>query len=401
MARLLSFLLVCAVMLGACVSPAPTRETGPVRIGLYADLTAAGARDGNDASRGAALRVAEANASGGVGGRIVELVIMDARTSPADAVKAYTALAQQGVCAILGVPIANAGVAVSPVADLMRVPFVSLGVDDRVTLPDAAAAAGSATATSPSSAPRPYSFMVRPTSMQLAASLAAWAAGHMPWKRYATLCDPADVLSTLQARSFEETVRKAGREVAASVVIPADGADFTAALAALASADADAVYVCGTAAQDAAFAAALRQSGPAIGVLGNQGWDGLAGSAAGVFVEGVVYALGIAPDDRALSDMRQRMAAAYGADAGAASVYGWDAVGLVLAAVRKAGSSVPTRVRDALELTKGYRLLQGSADMGRVTHRLSPLPVAVIKVTGSVPAALDPRWIAPAALRLP
>jgi branched-chain amino acid transport system substrate-binding protein len=79
----------------------------------------------------------------------------------------------------------------------------------------------------------------------------------------------------------------------------------------------------------------------------------------------------------------------------------WDAVGLILAAVRKAGSSLPLRVRDALEQTAGFRAVTGPVDMDRKTHRMSPLPVAIMRFTDGLAVTVDPHYLPRAVSREP
>ena len=61
--------------------------------------------------------------------------------------------------------------------------------------------------------------------------------------------------------------------------------------------------------------------------------------------------------------MRAAFSQRYGDTPGPAAAAAWDAVAVVLAAVRKAGTSNPARVRDALELASGVKVLQGTLDM--------------------------------------
>ncbi len=322
-------LLCAASLLATCVSPSAVRETGPIRIGVYADLSSTADVDGIDALRGAELRVAEANSTGGIGGRVVELLPLDSKQSPAEAVKSFTALAQQeGVCAVIGAAVANGGIAVSPVAELMKVPFLSLGIDDRATMPDLRASALDAPG-----AVRRFTFLVRPSAQQIASALASYAAERFTLGRYATLFDPSDPMSAIQARSFEAALGKAGKVIAASVEIPADGADFTAALDRIAASGAEAVFVCGSVSQDAAAARAVRGRGLLVLLLGNQAWAAPLLDQAGEAANSAWLAMGSAPDDPSLADLSVKTRAAFGDEARPFVASGWDAVGLVLAAV--------------------------------------------------------------------
>jgi branched-chain amino acid transport system substrate-binding protein len=387
--KVLAALLCASALMAACASPATVRETGPILIGMYADLSSSSSLDGNDALRGAQLRVADANAGSGVGGRVVQLIPLDSRQSPAEAVKAYSSLAQQeGMSAVIGAAVANGGIAVSPVAELMKVPYISLGIDDRATIPDLPTA-GPAAANLPV---RQFTFMVRPSAARMSEALASYAAQRLPYRRYATLADPSDPLSLIQARSFEAVIRTAGRTVAAAADIPADGADFTAALDQIGAGGADAVYLCGGAAQDAAAARAIWERGMSVALLGNQAWDATFLSQAGVAGENGIFAVGMSPDDPVLAPLSARMRAAFGDAARPLAAWGWDAVGLVLAAVRRAGSSNALRVRDALEQTTGFRAVAAMVDMDRKSHRLSPLPVAVMTLRAGLFTTLVPRF---------
>ncbi len=373
-------------LLSACVSPRPLRETSPVRIGMYADLSTAGVKDGTDAVRGADLRVVQANAAGGVGGRSVELVIVDVKQSSAEAVKAYAQLAQQeGVCAVIGAAPA-AGLAVSPVAELSKVPLVSLGADDRVTLPDLAPDAPDRTGKV-----RSYSFLVQASTMQTASALAAFAASRFPAFRYATMYDPVNPASVLQARAFESMVRRQRREVAASVALP-EG-DLAPAVAALRTSGAEAVYVCASPDRNAAVANAVRPALPSVLLLGNQAWGPPLASAAGAAANEAWFSAPYSPDDPSLAEIAPSFSERFGDSLRPAAAAAWDAVGVVLAAVRKAGTSSPSSVRDALEQASGFKVLQGTLDMDRKTHRPLLPAVAIMRILDGTYRTENPRYV--------
>jgi branched-chain amino acid transport system substrate-binding protein len=350
-----------------------------------------------DALRGAQVRVAEANASGGIGGRTVELIPMDSRQSPAAAVESFTDLAQQkGVCAVIGVAVANGGINVSPVAELMKVPFVSLGIDDRVTTPQlkpgAAGAAGPV---------RRFSFMVRPSASTMAAAMASYAVEHFTLRRYATLFDPSDAVSTIQSGSFAAAIAAGGRTLTVEAEMPPDGADFGPSLDSIARSDSEAVYVCGSAAQNAAAVKAIRARSLRVLLVGNQAWDAGFLAQAGDAVVSAWFATGVWASDPSLTELSAKTRAAFSEEARPFTAWGYDAAGLILAAVRKAGSSAPASVRDALERMSGFRAFGGLVDMDRRTHRLSPLPVAIMQAEAGAVSAAEPRFLPRGAARSP
>ncbi|KKK80784.1 hypothetical protein LCGC14_2820040, partial [marine sediment metagenome] len=132
---LLSLALIFGWSSALFAAPQP-EEAGPIKIGMYADLSAATAQWGTDSEKGARLRIKEVNEKGGIMGRKVELILYDCKLSPTEAIKAYTRLAEQDkVAAVYGSLISNTGLAVSPVAEQLKVPVVSRAMDERVTTP--------------------------------------------------------------------------------------------------------------------------------------------------------------------------------------------------------------------------------------------------------------------------
>lgn len=371
----------------SCVSPRLLRETTPVRIGMYADLSSTGARDGNDALRGAELRVNEMNASGGVGGRQVELVVLDAKQSSTAAVKSFTHLAQEdGVCAVIGSSVAGSSLSVSPVADLSRVPLVSLALDDRVTTPELKPE----NPDEPGSV-RQYAFLLQPSAIQSATSFAEYALEHFNVARYATLFDPVNPVSVLQARAFENVVKKSGKVVAASAALP-EG-DPGAAMRTLLDAAVEAVYICASTEKNAAAAMAIREMMPLVVQLGNQAWYGPLAEQAAAASENAWFCMSVSPDDAGLADIAPAYAARFGEKPRPGVVPGWDAAGLIIAAVRKAGSSSPPKVRDAIEQMTAFKALQGPLDMDRKTHRPVFVPVAIMHIVGGACLTAEPRYL--------
>ena len=71
------FLLLSLILMlgstGLVFSGGEVEETGPIKVGMYADLSAGTAQWGTDAEKGARLRIKEVNEDGGIMGRPVEI----------------------------------------------------------------------------------------------------------------------------------------------------------------------------------------------------------------------------------------------------------------------------------------------------------------------------------------
>ncbi|MGO9310887.1 MAG: ABC transporter substrate-binding protein [Spirochaetia bacterium] len=375
---------LAAGALASCVSPRPLRETSNVRIGIFADLGSTASREGSDALKGAELRVGEANASGGIGGRQVELVVRYVTGSATDAVKAYSALVQdEGVCAVIGAVVSNAGFLVSPVADLSQVAFVSLSIDDRVVIPGM-----KPENPEPAGAVRPFAFLVQPSATQAAAAFAGYVVEHFTMKRYATLYDPASPVSVLQARAFEGMLKKSGRTLAASVPMP-EG-DLASPLRALRDAAVEAVFVCASTEKNMAAAKGIAETLPRAVLLGNPAWYAPQAASTG---NNAWFWLPVSPNDSGLGRIAPAYVSRFGEYPRPAMVPGWDAVGLIMAAVAKAGSSGPKEVGDALRQLTSFRALQGTLEMDRKTHRPAFLPLAIMRIVGDTYVTVEPRFV--------
>jgi branched-chain amino acid transport system substrate-binding protein len=385
-----SVLLLLSILgIVSCSTSPAVQESGPVRLGMFADLSSTGARDGNDALKGAQLLIKEVNSAGGINGRLIRLQVMDTKENPADAVKAYIALAQEGgVCAVIGSATAAAGLAVSPVADLVRVPLVALGIDSRVTTPEMMPENPETVGVL-----RKFTFMIQPSSVQIAAAMASYAIEHFPLALVAALFDPSDAMSSLQQRMFSSVARKAGKIVAGAVELPQGGSDIAVPLAKIRDMGVDAVFVCGSAEENAAVALKARDTAFLPALLGNQSWYPGPGATANAAENGVWFCMGIAPDDSSLADIREKFRAEYGTLPRPAVVPGWDAAALAVAAVRRAGSTNPQKVHDALEQMNRFISLRGQLEMDRRTHRLAGQPVAIMRIIDGRSVTVEARYI--------
>ncbi|MFD8593439.1 ABC transporter substrate-binding protein [Kitasatospora sp. NPDC059646] len=98
---------------------------GTVRIGVLAPLSRPGWREaGHQLLAGMELAAREVNATGGVAGRPVELVVRDTAADPARAAAAATELAGLGVAALAGEYHSVVARAVAARADRLGVPFL-------------------------------------------------------------------------------------------------------------------------------------------------------------------------------------------------------------------------------------------------------------------------------------
>jgi len=135
----LLWVVILSLFLSAC-------EREPVRIGFVGEISGRVADLGGGARNGAILAVEDRNASGGVNGRPVELIIRDDGHNPDTAAKVIRELVSMKVEAVIGPMTSGMALAVVPILNESRVVAVSptvtttqlTGLDDHFlrVLPD-------------------------------------------------------------------------------------------------------------------------------------------------------------------------------------------------------------------------------------------------------------------------
>ncbi len=117
--------LTAAAMAGACLMPAQASAQETIKVGFFGPLTEAFAGLGVDAKKGANLAVKQANETGGVNGRKIELVPYDDRGNRTEAVAVARKLMEQDkVVAIVDGSLSLTSIAAAPVINEGKVPMV-------------------------------------------------------------------------------------------------------------------------------------------------------------------------------------------------------------------------------------------------------------------------------------
>lgn len=115
--------MLCALSVAACK---PTSSTEPIKIGFIGPLTGDAAALGVDILHGIQIAVDDANATGGIDGRQIQIVAEDGRCTGADAASAAQKLINvDKVVAILGGQCSGETLAIAPIAEAAGVPIIS------------------------------------------------------------------------------------------------------------------------------------------------------------------------------------------------------------------------------------------------------------------------------------
>ncbi len=364
---------------GALFAAGQSEEKGPIKIGMYADLSAGTAQWGTDAEKGARLRVKEVNEAGGIMGRQVELVIYDCKTSPTEAVKAYTRLVEQDkVPAVNGSLLSNTALAVSPVAAQLKVPVVSRAMDERATTPQF----DPNDPDNPGPA-NPYFFLIQPSAFQQAAVIAGYAIDELGMSTFASLYDKGNAYALYLAKGFSYYVAQRGKKMLGEFEFQSGDKDYKAQLTRIKELGVDGLFIPNYVTEDANAVKQARELGLRATFLGNNSWYKPMDEVAGAAADGSYFPNNIAFDDPSLQDFFNKYKAEYGVEPRLHSFSGYDDTGFIIEAVRAAGSTDPEKVRAAMESTRKFQGTIGTINIDPKTHRPVGLPMSILYFDGA------------------
>ena len=116
---------VLAMCLGLFVGVSVAQES--IRIGLHTPLSGNAAQMGVDVKSGVDMAVEEVNKSGGLKGKKIELLFYDDEAKPDKSADVVQKMISQGVVAIIGSPNSANNLAVGPVAESAKIPYIANG----------------------------------------------------------------------------------------------------------------------------------------------------------------------------------------------------------------------------------------------------------------------------------
>ena len=385
-------LLSLALVLGSSslIFAAGTQmETGPIKVGMYADLSAGTAQWGTDAEKGARLRIEEYNKAGGIMGRQIELVIYDCKLSPTEAVKAYTRLATQDkVPAVYGSLISNTALAVSPVAAQTKVPVISRAMDERATTPgfdpDDPENPGPA---------NPYFFLLQPSAFQQAAVIAGYAIDELGMDTFTMLYDKGNAYAEYLAKGFAYYVEKRGKRMLGSFEFQSGDVDYKAQLTKIKELGADGLFIPNYVTQNANAVKQARELGVEARFLGNNSWYKPMDEVAGPAADGAYFPNNMTFDDPSTQWFFESYEEKWGEEPRLHSFSGYDDMGFLLEAIERAGSTDPEAVRDAMEATRKFEGIIGTINIDPATHRPVDLPMAILRFDGDQIETVEYKYV--------
>jgi len=239
--------------------PTATASTGgPLLIGFVGALTGAEAHYGAESRNGALLAVEEANAAGGVQGRLLALRAYDSQSRPEEAASAMTRLAtQDGVLFVVGENQSTNSLAMAPAATQAQVPMISpSSTNPRVT-----------------SEGGPWVFRVCFTDTFQGRLLARFARETLKADRVATMIDQKSDYSIGLAKVFATKFTALGGTIVAEEYYTRGDTDFRGPLTRVKAVRPQVLFIPGYYSDAGPLARQARELGIQATLLGGDGWD--------------------------------------------------------------------------------------------------------------------------------
>ena len=359
---LATLLIVVALLVSACVAPAPPAAAPaqptaapaqptaapaaePIKIGAIYNLTGAQASLDAPSANGAKLAIKEINAAGGLLGRPVELALYDGKTDAATIGNAATQLTEsEKVVAMLGFSDSDQTLAAAPIAAKAGVVFVTSG------------------ATSPKLPEQvpDYLYMACFGDNVQAAAGAEYAHNTLKAKTAYLLIDKGMEYTLLLGKYFKERFTELGGNVILEDTYQTGDKDFSAQITELKAAGAmpDVLFISSGPDDIGTIVKQFRDAGVDKPLFGGDAYDTpLLVQIAGKGAENTYFTTHSLMDATLGSNAVKQFIAAYQAQfmappENAFAGLGYDTVKLIADAIERAGSADPKAIREALAQTK-------------------------------------------------
>jgi len=308
-----------------------------VKIGFHAPLTGFAASDGKSSSEGAKLAVEQINATGGINGKMVELVIYDDQAKPAQAIPIANKLIGKDKV-VVGVSGSYSGPTRSAagVFQEAKIPYISAyAIHPDIT--------------------RAGDYVFRTSFLgAIQGRAGAMLIGNILGKKRVVMITLQNDFGKSLAKGFKEVAGKYGIEIINEYQYSIKDRLFGSIVAKVKADNPDALYASGYYFTAGPLVSQLRAAGVTVPIIGQEGYDSqkfieIAGEAA----EGVIITTSLDRDSsepetrRFIEEFEKKTG--FKTDMVAAS--GHTAIIVVCEAMKKAGTTDPKAIRDAIAAT--------------------------------------------------
>ena len=343
-----------------------TGAAATIKIGEVDPLTGGVSQFGIGSHQGFVLAFEEVNAEGGILGQKIELVSEDDQSKPGQSATAVRKLiTQDKVVAILGDATSSATLEAAPIAQADKIPMIT------------------PTATNPRiTEVGDFIFRVCFLDEFQGRVLARFAREKLKAQKIFTLTDVKQDYSIDLLKFFKEEFAKLGGTIVGEQSYSTGDIDFRAQLTPIRVAKPDAVFVPGYYQEVALIVKQGRQIGLTMPFIGCDGWANQTLIAiGGKAVDGCFFSNHFSPDDQTpiVKSFVMKYQEKYGTLPDTFSALGFDAARLLADAIKRAGSSDPQAIRDALAKTAGFQGVTGEISLDANRNASKPGLIVTVK----------------------
>lgn len=340
-------------------APAAASE---ILVGVYNSFTGSTATFGISTRKGTEMAAAEINASGGIMGKKVRLLMEDDEGKPEEAQTAVTKLiTRDRVIAVIGETASSRSLAAAPVCQQNQVPMISpSSTNPKVTQ------VGN------------YIFRVCFIDPFQGDVMARFAANSLKLKKVAILRDIKNDYSVGLADVFARSYVKLGGQISGNESYSEGDTDFSAQLTSLKATRPEAIFVPGYYTEVGLIARQARKLEITVPLLGGDGWESpKLWEIGGQAVNGCYYSNHYSQQDPSptVQNFISRFKVRYNEMPDAVAALAYDSMKLLEDAIRRAGSTDGPKVRDALAASRNFAGVTGSITIDPDRNVIKPAVV--------------------------
>ena len=364
--------LIIGLAAGLSLS-ATAMAADPIKVGLLYNLTGGLASLDNPALNGSKLKAKQINEAGGLlGGRELELIVLDTKTDQQETAKGAQKMLSENVVTGVGYSDTTVVMAAAPLFQDKKIPFITFGA----THPMLPTWVGD------------HMFMTPFGDDDQSYAIADYTFDKLGARRVVVWTDESMDFTKALSKFFKERFIERGGEIIQGDAFMMGDTDFSAQIARLQAVDPapDAVFISAIPSEAGLSVKQIREQGITMPIVSGDGFDTeLVADVPGpklandVFFSTHTYR---ADDRKEVIDFVEAYKKEYGKDPeNAFAPLGYDAIGLLANAIERAGAAEPAKIRDALEATRDYPAVTGTISYTR-ENMVPPKPVAIISVQG-------------------
>ncbi len=346
---------ICAasILITGCGGSDKGSSADTIKIGAIGEMTGGNASYGTSMMRGFNLAVKEINAAGGIDGKKITIVEADTKSEPAEAANAMSKLINQDkVSFVSGIFTSSSAIAACNISETAKVPYLAVGA----TNPAVTVAKDGST--------KPNTFRVCFIDPFQGTVGANFVTNELKAKTAAIYIDNSSDYSKGLADFFKKSFIANGGSIVAEEAYLQKDTDFKAVLTKIKATNPELIYVPGYYEEVGKIIKQARELGITVPIVGGDGWDSpklpeIAGAEA---LNNTFFTNHYSPDSDS-AESKAFVAAfekEYNQKPDAPAVLGYDALKLMVDAIKRAGAADPAKVSKALAETKSFNAVTGA-----------------------------------------